>query len=209
MVNKIILLSKQWDPFSGAEEGQEVHISRHGGNWLINDLVPIAPQEIETYVSHFVYITNENRTEYHLFPDLFKLHYFAYHHRLQKHGKWYFYTCTDVLLHELDEPEIPMIFRKWKDTGRVIAVMPTIAASVVNWWLCDSYMRVGKHGACDYQRAILPATFSAEPDEYAELLRELESAPYFYNVKIYKREQGWMREERKKYWKQFMTIGGE
>ncbi len=59
---------------------------------------------------------------------------------------------------------------------------------------CTCYAHVGQHSGCSmgwYHK-----TRAAKPEEYADLQRELESAPYGYRFKIYNRIQPWMRTAR-------------
>lgn len=71
--------------------------------------------------------------------------------------------------------KVKVVFRKFKDSGEVIAIFPEI-----NWdayGAVTSYMHVGQHGGADrYQ--IATKTVKASPDEYANLLAELKSIGY-------------------------------
>lgn len=89
----------------------------------------------------------------------------------------------------IEEPETLVIFRKFRDGGDVIALFPEMKE---NDGLCNSYQHIGQHGAADYgglvsaqDRTTAPAT----PEEYADLLEELEAIGYT-NLKI---RQKWMR----------------
>ncbi len=64
-----------------------------------------------------------------------------------------------------------VVFRRWKDTGDIIALFPEIPADNQGWY-CVSYEHIGQHGAADYQ-GVLEHTTSASPQEYARLAREL------------------------------------
>lgn len=101
------------------------------------------------------------------------------------------------------EPETPVIFRKWqgKDGGDIIAVFPAECASVQNWYLSNSYMHHGQHGACDY-RIILAKTRPAKPEEYADLKLELERIGY--RLKVCRMETSIHRAERERQWREFM-----
>jgi hypothetical protein len=81
-----------------------------------------------------------------------------------------------------------VIFRKWpaREGGGIIALFPYESASVVNPYVCQSYEHVGQHGAADCQ-GVISRTRPASPDEYAALMRELESAPYHYVFDVRKR----------------------
>jgi hypothetical protein len=64
-------------------------------------------------------------------------------------------------------------FRKWRDSGDVIAVCPEIPAHATDISLCYSYEHFGQSGALSegcYLHDLVPAS----PDEYADLLAELE-----------------------------------
>ena len=76
-----------------------------------------------------------------------------------------------------------VIFRKWKDTGDIIALFPDIEE---RYGRCSSFMHVGQHAAADYV-GVLHDTSLATPAEYADLRQELESAPYLYSFKVRKR----------------------
>jgi hypothetical protein len=88
-----------------------------------------------------------------------------------------------------DEIETPVIFRKFgsRHGGDVIALFPTVPGTY-DPYTCSSYVHVGQHGSADPQY-VINGTRAAKPSEYAELRKELESAPYGYRLKIYKRLQ--------------------
>ena len=73
-------------------------------------------------------------------------------------------------------------FRKWKDTGEIIAIFPELPATNHPSGGCMSYMHVGQHGACG---EIGHCTIATTPEEYAPLMRELESIGY--NLRVVKR----------------------
>jgi len=74
------------------------------------------------------------------------------------------------------------IFRKFKDTGEIIALFPEIPHDV-NGFTCSSYMHVGQHGASSL--GLHDVSKPATPEEYAPLQRELESIGY--DLQIIKR----------------------
>lgn len=76
-----------------------------------------------------------------------------------------------------------VIFRYWEND--VIAIFPEDADSP-NPRYCESYQHVGGHGSCD-PNAIVEVSRPATPEEYASLKRELESDPYFYELKVIQR----------------------
>ncbi len=101
----------------------------------------------------------------------------------------------------MPEPEdrelTPVIFRVWpkSEGGGVIALFPTLPGTS-DPHTCESFEHVGQHGsaAC---HGVINRTRPAKPAEYAALKRELESAPYNYNLKVYARVTRAMDEKRK------------
>jgi hypothetical protein len=75
---------------------------------------------------------------------------------------------------------VPVVFRVWRgsDGGDVIALFPTL---VENRGQVTSYMRIGQHGAADYQHVIRD-TRPAAPAEYEPLARELTQIGYVLAV---------------------------
>lgn len=88
----------------------------------------------------------------------------------------------------------PVIFRKFKNGGDIIAIFPTIPGNY-HHNTCESYQRVGQHGSCsiDFTTFTVPAT----PEEYAGLLEELVSIGYD-DLKVYKHAMYWMYQEKSK-----------
>jgi hypothetical protein len=82
---------------------------------------------------------------------------------------------------KMDNEMIPVrvIFRKWVDTGDVIALFPYDAYSPRGG--CMSYMHVGQHGEADYNHCI-SATNPAKPEEYEALAKELTGIGYDLTV---------------------------
>ena len=81
----------------------------------------------------------------------------------------------------MDDFKTLVVFRVFKDGGDVVALFP----EVINYLdgACESYQRIGQHGAADYSHCIAisrPAT----PSEYAALKRELERNPFGYNLEV-------------------------
>ena len=99
---------------------------------------------------------------------------------------------------EFEQSQVAVIFRVWTaefpgtrkvGTGNLyntIALFPELPADV-NGHYCESYQHVGQHGAANYQM-IIAHSRPAWASEYADLKRELESAPYHYNFVVYKRQ---------------------
>lgn len=80
-----------------------------------------------------------------------------------------------------------VIFRRFRDGGDVIAIFPALPGTRQWWRDCESYQRIGQHGACglDYVSSTRPAA-EADPDVIA-LRRELESGPAPYRLRVVKR----------------------
>ena len=98
-----------------------------------------------------------------------------------------------------DADETPVVFRasrRKEPEGRaaeITAVFPCEPATLQGFDM-SCYAQIGQHGACG--QGWYNGTRAAEPEEYADLKRELESAPYGYRLKVYKRIQPWMRDAR-------------
>ncbi|KRR21689.1 hypothetical protein [Bradyrhizobium retamae] len=89
-----------------------------------------------------------------------------------------------------DEPLTAVLFRADKrgpHKGEVTAVFPR---EIDNGNLMGCYAHIGQHGSCS--REWYATTRPATPAEYESLKRELESAPFGYRFKVYKRIPGWM-----------------
>ena len=74
-----------------------------------------------------------------------------------------------------------VIFRAWKDTGEIIALWPARDAGWKYGRYCQSYLHFGQHGAADYHH-VLGITRPAKPEEYADLLSELQNKGYSPSV---------------------------
>lgn len=83
------------------------------------------------------------------------------------------------ILQEKNLDTVPVIFRKWKDNGQIIALFPTIVSTLVAPY-CESFMCIGGHGSADYSYMLLE-TLPATPDEYAHTKQVLEN---IYNYKL-------------------------
>lgn len=96
---------------------------------------------------------------------------------------------------EQDKNETPVVFRAQREAGElwITAVFPCEPADLDGYKM-TCYAHVGQHGACD--QGWLRRTRAAKPAEYADLQCELESAPFGYRFKVYKRIQPWMRDAR-------------
>jgi len=76
-----------------------------------------------------------------------------------------------------------VVFRRWRAFDQtVIALFP----EDVDRGFCSSFEHVGQHGDASYS-GVIRQTTPATPEEYANLKRELESAPYNYVLRVVKR----------------------
>lgn len=83
------------------------------------------------------------------------------------------------------ETNWPVLFRKARKGGDVIAIFPYDAASD-DPYLCGCYVHVGQHGTCEPHGAI-NNTRLAKPVDYAALKAELERPPCNYRFRVLKR----------------------
>lgn len=100
-----------------------------------------------------------------------------------------------------EEKPTPVIFRKWKDTGDIMALFP-YDLGTDDPYTCSSYEHVGQHSAADPHHCI-QATTPCTPDEYAPLKAELESLGY--KLKPMNRLQYKALEERRNKLKQYFS----
>lgn len=91
----------------------------------------------------------------------------------------------------------PVIFRKFKYDGSIIAIFPAMYYDDY-YGRCGSYMRIGQHGCFDLE-GLSELTTPAKEEEYKGLLEELESIGY-NDLVIYKRVQEWMNLLREGYY---------
>jgi hypothetical protein len=94
-----------------------------------------------------------------------------------------------------------VVFRKWRDTGTVIALFPELAADHQGWF-CDAYEHVGQHGGADFHGVVQHST-PAHPDEYADLAVELTRIGY--NLRPIRRASWRHHEKRRQMARQFAT----
>jgi len=69
-----------------------------------------------------------------------------------------------------------VVFRRWRDTGDVIALFPDIPSDY-DGYFCLSYEHVGQHGGADFY-GVVRATLPVESQEYERLAKELTSIGY-------------------------------
>ncbi len=86
----------------------------------------------------------------------------------------------------------PVLFRCDHDGAHVTAVFPTIPGTNSGYDM-SCFAHIGQHSSCssDWLRTTRPA----KPEEYTALKRELESVPYNYRLKVYRRVTPQMRAE--------------
>lgn len=94
-----------------------------------------------------------------------------------------------------------VVFRKWKDTGSIIALFPTIPSDL-HGWFCESYERIGQHGGADFHGVML-ATRPARRKETLSLRRELRQIGY--RLAPVKRTSRRMHDERRAEARRFRT----
>jgi hypothetical protein len=87
---------------------------------------------------------------------------------------------------EQARPVTRVMFRKFRDSGDIIAVFPDLPGDS-NPATCASYMHTGQHGSADLLEVVYNLTYPARPEEFAALRRELESPPYEYRFEVVRR----------------------
>ena len=83
---------------------------------------------------------------------------------------------------QANTPATVVVFRRWNDTGDVIALFPY---EPENNGLCACFMHVGQHGQADFRAVVAassPASALADED-VRDLAHELTHAPYSYHLK--------------------------
>jgi hypothetical protein len=69
-----------------------------------------------------------------------------------------------------------VVFRRWRDTGDIIALFPELPSDLYGDH-CDAYEHVGQHGGADYH-GVVQHTKPCSPDEAADLAAELRTIGY-------------------------------
>ena len=69
-----------------------------------------------------------------------------------------------------------VVFRRWRDTGGVIALFPELPADL-GGDCCDAYEHVGQHGGADYH-GVIQHTTPCSPDDAAAVAAELRTIGY-------------------------------
>ena len=73
-------------------------------------------------------------------------------------------------------PVTLVVFRKWRDTGDIIALFPELPSDI-NGFFCDAYEHVGQHGGADFY-GVIQATKPATLNETKSLAKELRQIGY-------------------------------
>lgn len=76
-----------------------------------------------------------------------------------------------------DNNKIKVVFRKYKDTGDIVALFPTVPEDLYGY-KCSGYAHIGQHFSADPLDMIQITYRCKTRAEYAELLRELISIGY-------------------------------
>jgi len=69
-----------------------------------------------------------------------------------------------------------VVFRRWKDTGDVIALFPELPADL-DGDHCDAYEHIGQHGGADYH-GVIQQTIPCSLNDAAALAQELRTTGY-------------------------------
>jgi hypothetical protein len=88
---------------------------------------------------------------------------------------------------------VPVIFRKWRDCGSVIALFPEIPSDIYGHF-CEAYEHVGQHGGADYF-GVIQATTPIGHEEAMSLNEELTRIGY--RLKSIKRASHAVHERRR------------
>ncbi|MBM3740829.1 MAG: hypothetical protein FJW39_34215 [Acidobacteria bacterium] len=86
-----------------------------------------------------------------------------------------------------------VIFRRWRDTGSIIALFPELPSDYQGYF-CDSYEHVGQHGGADFH-GVVQATRPVSIDQAEDLIAELTRIGY--KLKPIKRASQRVHESRR------------
>lgn len=127
-------------------------------------------------------------------------------------------AARDVAAANIKDPTVkplPVILRRFREGGQLIAFFPTIPSDTSNWYNCLSYMHDGQHAGADYSALTRPVKgprdtpTTPEPattPAAAALLAELKTIGYD-NLKIYRKETAQHRAARQAEWGRMTTPG--
>ena len=93
----------------------------------------------------------------------------------------------------MNDQETLVIFRRWRDTGGIIAIFPELPSDYEGRF-CDAYEHVGQHGGADYHGVLL-ATRPVSVNEARDLIAELTRIGY--RLKQIKRASQRVHESRR------------
>lgn len=86
-----------------------------------------------------------------------------------------------------------VVFRRWRDSGDVIALFPEIPADLYDD-LCEAYEHIGQHGGANYW-SVIQQTLPVKLHEAEDLADELEVIGY--NLRPIKRAS-WHHHEKRR-----------
>ena len=86
-----------------------------------------------------------------------------------------------------------VIFRRWRESGDIIALFPEIPADIFGRY-CEAYEHIGQHGGADYW-GVIQATTPVELHEAEDLAEELTRIGY--NLRPIKRASWHHHENRR------------
>lgn len=86
---------------------------------------------------------------------------------------------------EQPEPITPVIFRKWRDTGEVLALFPA-EPGTLDPTTCSSFATIGGHCSADLH-GVMRRTVPATKREYAETFKVLTGSNYGYRLRVLSR----------------------
>lgn len=73
-------------------------------------------------------------------------------------------------------PSDLVVFRRWRDSGDVIALFPELPADIHGRY-CDSYEHIGQHGGADFH-GVIQQTKPCSSEASADLAAELRTIGY-------------------------------
>jgi len=104
-----------------------------------------------------------------------------------------FETATHEAATSMNEQETLVIFRRWRDTGSIIALFPELPSDYQGYF-CDAYEHVGQHGGADFH-GVVQATKPVAVDDAKDLIEELTRIGY--RLKPIKRASQRVHESRR------------
>jgi len=102
-------------------------------------------------------------------------------------------TPTHDAATHMNKEQTLVIFRRWRDTGDIIALFPELPSDCQGWF-CDAYERVRQHGGADFH-GVVQATKPVAVDDATDLIEELTRIGY--RLKPIKRASQRVHESRR------------